>query len=66
MSNTDNDEALSEIVAFNLNPYVLGILVLAVGLWVFGHTEYGTLAFLLFLLIFTLRNMWFAYSELLG
>lgn len=66
MSSTDKDGILSEIIAYNLNPYVLVILVLAVGLWVFGHTEYATLALLAFLLIFTIRNIWLAYSELLG
>ncbi len=66
MRSTDNDGVLSEIVAYNLNPYVLGILVLAAGLWVFGQTEYATFAFLVFLLVFTLRNMWLAYSDLLG
>lgn len=66
MSSAGNDGVPSGIVACNLNPYVLEILVLAAGLWVFGQTEYATFAFLVFLLVFTLRNMWLACSDLLG
>ncbi|QCS44634.1 hypothetical protein [Natrinema versiforme] len=66
MSSRDGGSGVSDIIAYNLNPYVLVILVLAGGLWVFGHTEYATLAFLAFLLVFTIRNMWLAYSDLLG
>jgi hypothetical protein len=66
MSSNEDGEDRREIIAYNLNPYVLGILVLSVGLWVFGHTESATLALLAFVFVFVIRNMWFAYSRLLG
>lgn len=66
MSSDENGEDQREIVAYNLNPYVLSILGLSAGLWVFGYIEAATLTFLAFVFVFTIRNMWFAYSRLLG
>lgn len=40
------------------------LLIVTVGLWIAGFTEYAVVAMLLLLLVIVIQNLWLAYNGL--
>ena len=63
MVDTPDKEAVKEVIEYNLNRYVIGLLVLTLSLWAIG-SEYAIILLLLLFLFITIQNLWLAYVEL--
>lgn len=55
---------VKELITYNLNRYAIGLLVVTLGLWIIGYTEYAVFALLALLLLVVIQNLRFAYNGL--
>ena len=56
--------AVRNVLEYNLNRYAISLLIVTVGLWIAGFTEYAVVAILVLLLVIVIQNLWLAYNGL--
>ena len=56
--------AVRDVLKYNLNKYAISLLIITVGLWIAGFTEYAVVAMLVLLLVVVIQNLWLAYNGL--
>ena len=56
--------AVRDVLEYNLNIYAISLLIVTVGLWIAGFTEYAVVAILVLLLVIVIQNLWLAYNGL--
>ena len=56
--------AVRNVLEYNLNIYAISLLIVTVGLWIAGFTEYAVVAMLVLLLVIVMQNLWLAYNGL--
>lgn len=64
MVDTPSKGAVKDVLAYNLNIYVISLGVVTVGLWVVNLPEYAIIALLALLLLIVIQNLWLAYNGL--
>ena len=53
--------AVRDVLKYNINKYATSLLIITVGLWIAGFTEYAVVAMLVLLLVIVIQNLWLAY-----
>lgn len=65
MVDASSKGAVRDVLAYNLNIYVISLVGVTVGLWVVGFPGYAIIALLILLLLIITQNLWLAYNGLL-